>query len=89
MVIFMECVHYKVISMGMQVYCTRFRESSQTKVTEKISGQVYCTIGSRTVGQKKKKEITFVVLKRRSIHKSCPQTHNHVLYLWRIVTVQG
>ena len=35
---------------------------------------------SRTVRQKEKKR-SFVVLKRRSIHKSCPRTHNPVLFL--------
>ena len=43
---------------------------------------------SRTVRQKEKKR-SFVVLVRRSIHKSCPRTHNHVLFLWRIVIMQG
>ena len=32
---------------------------------------------------------SFVVLERRSIHKSCPRTDNAVLYLWRIVIMQG
>ena len=43
---------------------------------------------SRTVRQKEKKR-SFVVLERRSIHKSCPRTHNPVLFLWRIVIMQG
>ena len=46
------------------------------------------TLHSRTVRQKEKKR-SFVVLERRSIHKSCPRTHNPVLYLWRIVIMQG
>ena len=42
----------------------------------------------RTVRQKEKKR-SFVVLERRSIHKSCPRMHNPVLFLWRIVIMQG
>ena len=45
-------------------------------------------LGSRTDRQKEKTR-SFVVLVRRSIHKSCPRTDNPVLFLWRIVIMQG
>ena len=45
-------------------------------------------LGLRTVRQKEKKR-SFVVLERRSIHKSCPRTENPVLNLRRIVIMQN